>query len=285
MADGDFCRRSGARPRPGRRPTTRSRRCPRTTTRRWRTRRRGRGRRDANVFFGYNYQQRKFADFWAWESQNWIMATAARPLGPGRLTLDGMFSLEPWTIGRLVYATASMDRSASTRSTTPARSSRWAARRRRSRPARAISSRRSSTSSTRTISSWGSARRTASTRPRSPTRVGADLVGSPALGPTGVHAPRVGAQQPVGAADAPLPGLDAYHARASCAAASRPGDDVRSVGVSRRGAGREPAEHRAAAARLVVGARRAGAAARGTRSSPAATCTSRSGSSRPTSRG
>ena len=25
---------------------------------------------DANFFFGYNYQQRKYADFSAWESQN-----------------------------------------------------------------------------------------------------------------------------------------------------------------------------------------------------------------------
>jgi hypothetical protein len=59
---------------------------------------------DANFFFGYNYQQRKFADFWAWESQNWIMASGERTVGGGRLTLMGMFSLEPWTIGRLVYA-------------------------------------------------------------------------------------------------------------------------------------------------------------------------------------
>jgi hypothetical protein len=58
---------------------------------------------DANVIFGYNYQQRLFADFWAWESQNWFMASAERRVGMGRLTLSGMFSLEPWTIGRLVY--------------------------------------------------------------------------------------------------------------------------------------------------------------------------------------
>jgi len=59
---------------------------------------------DANFFFGYNYQQRKFADFWAWESQNWMMVSGERSIGAGRLTLTGMFSLEPWTIGRLVYA-------------------------------------------------------------------------------------------------------------------------------------------------------------------------------------
>ena len=59
---------------------------------------------DANVIVGYNYQDRKFADFWAWESQNWLMGMAERQIGSGRLTLEGMLSLEPWTIGRLVYA-------------------------------------------------------------------------------------------------------------------------------------------------------------------------------------
>ena len=33
---------------------------------------------DANVFFGYNYQHRKFTDFSAWESQNWFMLDAER---------------------------------------------------------------------------------------------------------------------------------------------------------------------------------------------------------------
>ncbi len=59
---------------------------------------------DASFFAGYNYQARKFADFWAWESQNWIVASGERRVGSGRLSLTGMFSLEPWTIGRLVYA-------------------------------------------------------------------------------------------------------------------------------------------------------------------------------------
>jgi hypothetical protein len=59
---------------------------------------------DANVIVGYNYQQRLFADFAAVESQNWFMASASRNAGPGRLTLTGMASLEPLTIGRLVYA-------------------------------------------------------------------------------------------------------------------------------------------------------------------------------------
>src|SRR5262249_3660949 len=59
---------------------------------------------DASVIAGYNYQQRKFADFWAYESQNWFMAMGQRQLGAGILMLNGMISLEPWTIGRLVYA-------------------------------------------------------------------------------------------------------------------------------------------------------------------------------------
>ena len=53
---------------------------------------------DANAFYGYNYQQRKFADFWAMESQNWFMLAGDRTIGLGRLTVHGMLSLEPFTI-------------------------------------------------------------------------------------------------------------------------------------------------------------------------------------------
>ena len=56
---------------------------------------------DANVFYGFNYQQRKFADFWAWESQNWGMLSASHSAGHGQLTLHGMLSLEPFTIAKL----------------------------------------------------------------------------------------------------------------------------------------------------------------------------------------
>jgi len=59
---------------------------------------------DANVFVGYNYQERLFADFAAIESQNWFMLAGSRKVGPGRLTLTGMMSLEPLTIGQFVYA-------------------------------------------------------------------------------------------------------------------------------------------------------------------------------------
>jgi len=56
---------------------------------------------DANVFFGYNNQQRKYTDFSAWESQNWFMLDGHRSLGPGTLTLSGMISLEPFTFHKI----------------------------------------------------------------------------------------------------------------------------------------------------------------------------------------
>jgi hypothetical protein len=59
---------------------------------------------DATIFVGYNYQQRLFADFSAAESQNWFMLAGSHKLGAGRLTATGMLSLEPLTIGRLVWA-------------------------------------------------------------------------------------------------------------------------------------------------------------------------------------
>lgn len=53
---------------------------------------------DSNAFFGFNYQRRKFRDFNAWESQNWMMAAGRRPVGPGTLTLSSMLSLEALTL-------------------------------------------------------------------------------------------------------------------------------------------------------------------------------------------
>lgn len=55
---------------------------------------------DANVFAAYNYQQRQFLDYTAWESQNWFMAQGTRTLGHGELTLQGMLSLERYTLHR-----------------------------------------------------------------------------------------------------------------------------------------------------------------------------------------
>jgi hypothetical protein len=57
---------------------------------------------DANVFVGYNYQQRKFADLTAWESQNWFMLSGTRDDNAGQLTLNLMMSLEPLTVGHWV---------------------------------------------------------------------------------------------------------------------------------------------------------------------------------------
>jgi hypothetical protein len=53
---------------------------------------------DANVFAGYNYQQRHFADFSAFESQNWGMVMATHRAGRGTVSFDWMMSLEPLTI-------------------------------------------------------------------------------------------------------------------------------------------------------------------------------------------
>ncbi len=58
---------------------------------------------DANVFVGYNAQQRKFADFSAWESQNWFMVSGTHEDNTGTLTVNVMMSLEPLTVGHLVY--------------------------------------------------------------------------------------------------------------------------------------------------------------------------------------
>ncbi len=53
---------------------------------------------DANLFVGVNEQERRFADFRSWESQNWMMGAGERPLGRGHLELMGMLTLEPFTM-------------------------------------------------------------------------------------------------------------------------------------------------------------------------------------------
>jgi hypothetical protein len=40
---------------------------------------------DANVIFGYNYQNRKFTDFSVWESQNWFVLNDISHRGWGRI--------------------------------------------------------------------------------------------------------------------------------------------------------------------------------------------------------
>jgi len=55
---------------------------------------------DANAFVGYNVQLRHFADFRSWDGQNWLMGSGERRVGPrdGHLRLEAMLSLEPFTM-------------------------------------------------------------------------------------------------------------------------------------------------------------------------------------------
>ena len=53
---------------------------------------------EGSAFFGYNYQYRKFTDFSAWESQNWLMAGGVRRIRSGTFSASTMLSLEPWTL-------------------------------------------------------------------------------------------------------------------------------------------------------------------------------------------
>ena len=53
---------------------------------------------DSNAFFGFNYQYRKFRDFSAWESQNWVMGMARRAAGRGTVVVTSMLSLEALTL-------------------------------------------------------------------------------------------------------------------------------------------------------------------------------------------
>lgn len=71
---------------------------------------------DGRVFFGFNYQRRKFTDFSAWESQNWVMANGERPVRSGTLRLASMFSFEAFTLHDIgspqVFQTGEMFRNA-----------------------------------------------------------------------------------------------------------------------------------------------------------------------------
>jgi len=50
------------------------------------------------VFAGYNYQRRKFTDFDAVESQNWLTIGLSKTAGGHSFALHGMFSFEPFTM-------------------------------------------------------------------------------------------------------------------------------------------------------------------------------------------
>jgi hypothetical protein len=58
---------------------------------------------DGTVFGTFNMQggRRGETDF---RSQNWLMVMGTRSLGPGRVTLTGMFSAEPFTVGQPGYS-------------------------------------------------------------------------------------------------------------------------------------------------------------------------------------
>ena len=53
---------------------------------------------EGTAFGGYNYQRRKFTDFDAVESQNWMMTALQKSFGSADLNLVAMFSLEPFTL-------------------------------------------------------------------------------------------------------------------------------------------------------------------------------------------
>ncbi|MGH9346245.1 MAG: hypothetical protein ACRD26_03155 [Vicinamibacterales bacterium] len=53
---------------------------------------------DGTVFAGFNYQYRRFTDFYAWESQNWLMLHGERRSGRDTWRLHAMTSLEAFTL-------------------------------------------------------------------------------------------------------------------------------------------------------------------------------------------
>ena len=56
---------------------------------------------DASVFFGFNDQERKFRDFHAWESQNWLMVDGTHRVARGTFRATAMTSLEPFTLKKI----------------------------------------------------------------------------------------------------------------------------------------------------------------------------------------
>ena len=57
---------------------------------------------EASAFAGFNYQRRKFFDFDAWESQNWLMGAVERP-GPvvAACAALAMLTFEPFSLGAI----------------------------------------------------------------------------------------------------------------------------------------------------------------------------------------
>jgi hypothetical protein len=71
---------------------------------------------DASAFFGFNEQERKFRDFHAWESQNWLMVDGTHRIASGTFRATAMTSLEPFTLKKIgspqVFQTGETFRSA-----------------------------------------------------------------------------------------------------------------------------------------------------------------------------
>src|SRR4051794_31582209 len=55
----------------------------------------------ASMFFGFNDQERKFRDFQAWESQNWLMLNGSHTAAGGTFHPMAMLSLEPFTLRKI----------------------------------------------------------------------------------------------------------------------------------------------------------------------------------------
>ena len=223
--------------------------CPRPRRIRWRPRRsraRGRARHqaaespawswspDANVFFGCNYQLREFRDQSAWESQNWFMLPRRAAARPRALRLESM------TFARAVHdATASAPRSSSR----PASRTEMGPLIDRQHPHDLFME-------------LGATYRHAAMAARDVHHVGPIWSWPRSAGAyDAVHAPRVGAQQPAGAA---LPSSARFHAhQPGCVDGRYRGGlpDAAGIVVS---ADRNPTstrlEHRPAVARFLVGA-------------------------------
>ncbi len=56
---------------------------------------------EASAFAGFNYQRRKFFDFDAWESQNWLMGAVERPGPVWRVRGLAMLTFEPFSLGAI----------------------------------------------------------------------------------------------------------------------------------------------------------------------------------------
>jgi hypothetical protein len=71
---------------------------------------------DASAFFGFNDQERKFRDFHAWESQDWLMVDGTHRVASGTFRATAMTSLEPFTLKKIgspqVFQTGETFRSA-----------------------------------------------------------------------------------------------------------------------------------------------------------------------------